>query len=181
MTTGAQGDDFDIGKAIFDQLKELPTERQQRILRWVSEALGVPANTVVTPPPHATGVQNSPVPAHVVSVPGTPINDIKTFIASKSPKSDQQFAAAVAYFYRFEAHPAERRNSIDSKLLQEATRLVGRNRFSNPLNTLNNTKKAGYVDSTAPGEFAINSVGENLVAMTLPSSGENTSQQARKK
>lgn len=181
MTTNAQGEDFDIGKAIFDQLKELPTDRQQRILRWVSEALGVPANAIATPTPQVIGVQNPPMPAQAVPAPGTPVNDIKTFIASKSPKSGQQFAAAVAYFYRFEAPLAERRNSIDAKLLQEATRLAGRNRFSSPLNTLNNAKKAGYLDSTAPGEFTINSVGENLVAMTLPSNGEASSQQSKKK
>jgi hypothetical protein len=180
MTTNAQAEDFDIGKAIFDQLKELSFERQQRVLRWVSEALGIPASTTVTQPPQDIGIQNPLLPAQVVSAPGTPTTDIKTFIASKSPKSDQQFAAAVAYFHRFEAPVAERRNSIDAKLLQEATRLVGRNRFSDPLNTLNNAKKAGYLDSLAPGEFAINSVGENLVAMTLPS-GEILTQQAKKK
>jgi hypothetical protein len=42
MTPQGHTDDFDIGKAIFDQLKDLPADRQQRVLRWVSEGLGVP-------------------------------------------------------------------------------------------------------------------------------------------
>ena len=181
MTTSAQAEDFDIGKAIFDQLKELPPERQQRVLRWVSEALGAPVTTVATQSPQVMSVQNPPLSTQAVSAPGSPTNDIKTFIASKSPKSDRQFAAAVAYFYRFEAPQAERRDSIDGKRLQEATRLVGRNRLKKPLDTLNNAKKAGYLDSPTPGEFVINSVGENLVAMTLPSNGETLAQQAKKK
>lgn len=181
MTPSAQAEDFDIGKAIFDQLKELPLERQQRILRWVSEALGVVVSPAATQSPPVTIVQNPPLSTQVVSVSGTPATDIKTFIASKSPKSDRQFAVTVAYFYRFEAPPAERRNSIDGKLLQEATRLVGRNRLTKPSDTLHNAKKAGYLDSLTPGEYAINSVGENLVAMTLPNDGETLPPKAKKK
>lgn len=41
MTTHVQSDDFDIAKTIFDQLKDLPAERQQRVLRWIAEGLGV--------------------------------------------------------------------------------------------------------------------------------------------
>ena len=39
MTTAAN--DFDLAKAVADQLKEIEKERQQRILRWVSESLGL--------------------------------------------------------------------------------------------------------------------------------------------
>jgi hypothetical protein len=180
MTTNAQADDFDIGKAIFDQLKELTPERQQRIIRWVSEALGVPASTITPQAPPLVGVHNPTIPAHFVSAQET-YTDIKTFVASKSPKSDQQFAATVAYFYRFAAPPAERRDSIDSNALQEATRLAGRNRLASPITTLNNAKRSGYLDSLSPGDFTINTVGENLVAMTLPGSGEIQVQKTRKK
>jgi len=69
MTTNAQAEDFDIAKAIFDQLKELPPERQQRVLRWVSEVLGAPASTIVTQPPQVMGIQNPPVQAQIVSAP----------------------------------------------------------------------------------------------------------------
>ena len=43
----------------------------------------------------------------------------------------------------------------------------------------NNAKGAGYLDCTSRGEFTINSVGENLVAMTLPG-GADTSTNKRK-
>jgi len=83
-----------------------------------------------------------------------------------------QFATTVAYYYRFEAPAASRRETIDGDTLQEGARLAGRNRLAKPRNTLNNAKSLGYLDSNAPGEFSINSVGENLVAMTLPGTPE---------
>src|SRR5439155_18938021 len=95
--------------------------------------------------------------------------DIKTFIATKKPSKDVQFAAAVAYYYRFEAAPAERKDSIDKDDLQEAARKAGRERFANPLQTLRNAHTLGLLDKgSEKWTFTINSVGENLVAMTLP-------------
>jgi len=180
MTVHAQTDDFDIGKAIFDQLKDLPPERQQRVLRWVAEGLGVPQAAVAAQPIQIAGVNNPPHVPHPGQSGVSSGADIKTFIANKTPKSDQQFAAAVAYYYRFEAPPAERRESIDGDLLQEATRLAGRTRLTSPRNTLNNAKGSGYLDSTSPGVFTINSVGENLVAMTLPGGGDAGTRQVKK-
>lgn len=177
MTTHAQSDDFDIAKGIFDQLKDLPPERQQRVLRWIAEGLGV-APAPPAPSSHGTVVPTPPAPSLSSAAGGTGATDIKTFIAAKAPKSDNQFAAAVAYFYRFEAPPAQRRDSINGDALQEAARLAGRRRLGNPRATLNNAKAAGYLDGANPGEFTINSVGENLVAMTLPG-GVDTS--AKKK
>ncbi|HZP92021.1 MAG TPA: hypothetical protein VFB20_03950 [Burkholderiales bacterium] len=176
MTTHAQADDFDVGKAIFDQLKDLPPERQQRILRWVAEGLGTPSV------PLAAALQSSAAakPASSGQLGGSGATDIKSFIGVKAPKSDQQFAAAVAYFYRFEAPPAERRDSINGELLQEAARLAGRKRLTSPRATLNNAKAAGYLDGTSRGEFSINSVGENLVAMALPGGVETAARAVKK-
>lgn len=171
MTPHAHSDDFDIAKGIFDQLKDLPAERQQRVLRWIAEGLGVVAG-VAPPSSYGSGPPTPPAPSLVPGMGGIGGTDIKTFIAAKAPKSDNQFAAAVAYFYRFEAPPAQRRDSINGDALQEAARLAGRKRLAKPRVTLNNAKAAGYLDGGAPGEFAINSVGENLVAMTLPGGGD---------
>lgn len=169
--THAQSDDFDIAKTIFDQLKDLPSERQQRVLRWIAEGLGVVHGVVGT----VTPSQTTPLPQNLIVPPphaASGATDIKSFIASKAPKSDVQFATAVAYFYRFEAPPAAKRDSINGEFLQEAARLAGRTRLTNPRGTLNNAKAGGYLDGAARGEFSINSVGENLVAMTLPGGGE---------
>ncbi len=172
MTVSGQTDDFDIAKAICDQLKDVPPERQLRVLRWVSESLGV---SVLLPAVGVNDASRRSVPPGSIDVhASTGATDIKTFIATKSPKSDNQFAAAAAYFYRFEAPPAERRDAIDAIQLQEAARMAGRKRLGNPRATLNNAKAMGYLDSGSPGEFTINSVGENLVAMTLPGGLESS-------
>lgn len=90
------------------------------------------------------------------------------FVEAKRPKSDVPFAAVVAYYYRFEAAAETRKDSIDVKALQDAARLAGRRRPPTPHATLNSAKNLGYLDSSERGHFRISSVGENLVAMTLP-------------
>jgi hypothetical protein len=167
-------EDFDTAKAVFEKLKDVPADRRRRILTWVAEGLGIDlhgvpaavAAPIVTP---QTQSASAPPSGHP---PQSPAIDIKTFVATKAPKSDVQFAATVAYYYRFEAPPAARRETINGDALQEAARLAGRARLSKPRNTLNNAKAQGYLDGFAPGEFGINSVGENLVAMTLPGNSE---------
>jgi hypothetical protein len=100
--------------------------------------------------------------------------DIKTFIQVKKPRNEVQFAATVAYYYRFEAPHAERKEAIDQETLQDATRRAGRGRFANPLTTLGNAHRLGLLDRGAEkGTFTINTVGENLVAMTLPDTTAN--------
>jgi hypothetical protein len=173
MTTS--GNDFDAAKAVADQLKGIEKERQQRILRWVAESLGLELGVAPAaergPGDKGASTEGSASPhgdthahRHARTV------DIKSFVDVKAPKSDVQFAAVVAYYYRFEAPVETRRESIDAQVLQEAARLTGRRRPPKPLATLNNAKNLGYLDSPERGQFGINSVGENLVAMTLPSS-----------
>lgn len=175
MSSQNDPDDFDIAKTIVSQVKDLPSERKERIFRWVAEIIGLaslaPRPSPATPA-HQVTSSSSPFESPAPGSGGT--RDIKTFITTKEPKGDTQFAAAVAYYYRFEAPTAQRRDTINANLLQEATRLAGRSRLTNPLNTLNNVKRSGYLDSSSPGEFAINSVGENLVAMTLPGGAQNS-------
>jgi hypothetical protein len=173
MATESQTDDFDIGKAIFEQLKELSPERQERILRWVAEALGRRVAAIGIPGSPSGPVGASPTDART--------SDIKSFVAAKAPQSDNHFAAAVAYYYRFEAESSLRRDSIDAGTLQDAARLAGRKRLANPRATLNNAKSVGYLDAAARGEFSINSVGENLVAMALPGGTSPISRAPRKK
>jgi hypothetical protein len=124
-----------------------------------------PQAPYIPPPPPAAGTSTS----------------IKAFIAEKRPRSDVQYAAAVAYYYRFEASEAEKKEQIGSDDLQESTRKAGRERFANPLQTLSNAHKLGLLDrGSERGTFLINSVGENLVAMTLPD-GEPVKKVAKKR
>jgi hypothetical protein len=109
-------------------------------------------------------------------MPDTPISattqrlrDISAFLQEKRPSSDNQFAAAVAYYFAFEAPANERKSEITASDLQQAARLSGRERLKRPIYTLHNASKRGYLDKArARGSFRINTVGENLVAMAMP-------------
>jgi len=177
----ADTNDFDAAKTICDQLSGMEKDRQQRILRWVAESLDLVLH-VRTASHDTTSKPGAQADAEPVVAPPVQARspDIKTFVESKKPKSDVQFATVVAYYYRFEASPSTRRETITSDVLQEATRFCARERFKSPIMTLNNAKNQGYLDSPSKGEFTINSVGENLVAMALPG-GEAAADGKRRK
>jgi hypothetical protein len=92
-----------------------------------------------------------------------------------------QFAATVAYYFAFEAPTEERKESITADDLQDACRQVGRHRLSSPIKTLLNAHASGLLDKAGErGAYKINTVGENLVAVTLPV-GSSTSGTKRPK
>ena len=158
-------DEFDALRTIVKTLEGFGTDDQSRILRWAAEKLSLsqpmhPGSTTDTPAqpatPSGTGKQAAPT-------------DIKSFVAQKKPKNDSQFAAVVAYYHRFEA--PEKKNSITQADLLEACRLAVYTRPPAPGQTLRNAVNAGLLDREDRGAYAVNSVGENLVAVTLPGDG----------
>lgn len=168
-----EDNDFDVAKKVADLLKPLGRERQQKILRWVGESFDV----TITPAATSPAVNQPAIPGALASSQMTTqlrATNIKSFVDSKSPKSDNQFAAVVAYYYAFEAPADERHDTITAELLRDAARLAQRKRLGTPSVTLAHAKSRGYLDAVDRGQYRINSVGENLVAMTLPSSGPIT-------
>lgn len=101
-------DDLDAVRTIVDTLKGFATEDQQRILRWVAEKFNFPqlpqSLSQTTPLSPRPGSESSPAMNRYpgAQAPGAAI-DIKTFVAEKKPRNDVQFAATVAYYYRFES------------------------------------------------------------------------------
>lgn len=178
---------FDAAKSIVDALIALDKPSQALAMKFAAETLGLQlAPQSHQPPPSASPLTSPSTTPHGGGA--THSTDIKQFTAAKAPKTDQQFAAVVAYFYRFEAPASERRETIDKQTLVEAARLAGRRRPGDATFTLNNAKNSGYLDSVGSGQFQINSVGENLVAMALPSenadsgkSRSSTKKSAKKK
>jgi hypothetical protein len=171
--------EFDAAKIIVETLNKLDKAQQERALRFASESLGLQSaspkqsSSVIAPAPHI-GSGSSPQPQ-----PQGRATDIKQFTTSKAPKSDQQFATVVAYYYRFEAPAEQRRETINAEVLSDAARLVVRKRPTRF--ALTNAKNQGYLDSAGAGEYRINTVGENLVAITLPGTGgEKGPRKARK-
>jgi len=145
---------------------------QERIIRWVTESLDLVAPPNVSPgnPPAATHIVPQ-INAQPPQTSSTRSKDIKTFVNEKNPKNDVQFAAVVAYYYRFECPQADRKDVLVPKDLDDAGRLARGYSFKNSRTTLGNAVKLGYFDRAGNGSYKVNAVGENLVAMTLPSGG----------
>ena len=160
-------DDFEAVRAIVTALQPFPRDDQERILRWAREKIGLSAAPPTPLQPHVPPPVSGLPPA-TQTAPSTATN-IKSFIVEKSPKSDTHFAATVAFYYQFQAPDGQRKEAITSGDLQDATRLAGRARLKNPINTLANAVRDGLLNRAERGTFKLNSVGENLVAMTLPS------------
>lgn len=162
--SGKDLDDLEAVRQVADALKPFDAKAQERILRWAREKLGLaiepaaPALAAAAPPPPAGGHAGDPARP----------KDIKSFVQSKNPQSDNQFAATVAYFYRFEAPEAERKTTVTAEDIQDATRKAGVGRLNKPGQTLLNAHGQGYFDKAERGHYALSTVGENLVAMALP-------------
>jgi len=166
-------DDIDALRAITNSLEGFAQEDQNRILRWAGEKLGLSISPPITPPPPGLPPSLSPPPPGPGLPAGTP-TDIKSFVALKKPKNDLQFAAIVAYFNRFEA--TEKKEILTTDDLLQACRLANYPRPARPGQTLLNAVNSGLLNKADRGTFAINSVGENLVAVTLPGDGTGDTQ-----
>lgn len=162
MTTTPIPDEFDALRTIVKTLETFGAEDQNRILRWAAEKLdlGQPQRSVAPMTP-------SPAPDPQPEPPRA--TDIRSFVALKKPKNDTQFAAVVAYYYRFES--SEKKESITRADLLDACRKTNYKRPPAPDQTLRNAVNAGLLDKAERGAFSVNSVGENLVAVTLPGDG----------
>lgn len=173
-TSPKKKDNLEAARIIRDALQGFAPEEQKKILRWAAESLGI--NSVSSAPPAPSRVQQvspTPPPPPQPEAPKSPgpnaTNNIKSFVDEKQPQTDIQLATTIAYFYRFEAPEAERKEEIDATFLRDACRLAGRpGQLKKPLATLNNAQAKGLLDRGDRGKFSINSVGENLVGMTLP-------------
>ncbi|MEJ0029732.1 MAG: hypothetical protein WDO15_04900 [Bacteroidota bacterium] len=124
----AKPDDLDAIRTIVQTLEPFDQNERSRIIRWASEKLGMPVSNQSNPPPSGIdSLKSDPNPQ--ISSSGSN-KDIKTFLAEKAPKSDNQLAAAVAYYYRFEATEGKRKSSITKDDLNDACRQGGIKRLS---------------------------------------------------
>lgn len=171
-------DDFEAVRLVIEALEPFDPKERERIIRWAAEKLGM-----ATPAPVSAGsaaLSLAPQAATTpLSISGA--KDIKSFVLQKNPRSDNQMAAVVAYFHHFEAPPAGRKESIGKEDLIDACRKSDRKRPARPEQVLVNTYHAGLLDKGGTaGQYRLNSVGENLVAMVLPEQRTSKSSAPRK-
>ncbi|MCI0621147.1 MAG: hypothetical protein L0387_05660 [Acidobacteria bacterium] len=171
-------DDLSAVRSLIEALKPFDASDQERIIRWAREKLGLAPAPEAKGPKATPAVIGTPIPLSSTSASATPdrpgVRDVRTFVEAKTPKNDKEFAATVAYYYQFEAPPENRKTGINAEDLREACRLAQRPRLQNPGQTLRNALHTGYFDRNDEGNYVLNSVGENLVAMTLPGGERKT-------
>lgn len=174
-------DDLEAVRVISSTLSVFDAETQDRIIRWARERLGLKATPQYKPEfGAAAAAEATPVHTAQIELPSAR-GDLRSFVEEKNPRTDIQFAATIAYFYRFEAATEDREEEIDAKILLNACRLAGRERLVSALKTLQNAKQRGLLDGgSETGKFTINTVGENLVAMTLPNGPGGTVDESTK-
>ncbi len=158
--------DLEAVRKIIEAVGEVAPAERERVLRWAAEKLGLAPPAAGGPAP-ATSSLAPPRP----EIPEGPGQDIRSFIAAKAPNSDVQRAVTVAYFLQFLAPGPQRREAIGADDLREGCRRAGIPQPKSAIQALNNALAMGYLDRAGRGVFRVNAVGENLVAMTLPSAG----------
>jgi hypothetical protein len=178
---GSITDDLDALKQIVAALEPFEQNDKERIIRWACEKFGIQFHQQQMTIAKSEGNENvaiSQLPRRIdESLPGT---DIKSFVNSKSPKSDNQFTAVVAYYYQFVAPANLKKDALSGEDLREAIRQVNWHRVEDPGKTIRNAAQAGLFDKSGDrGAYRLNHVGENLVAMTLPEGGASRSAQKR--
>jgi hypothetical protein len=117
----ATPDDLEAVRSVVAALQGFASPDQERILRWAREKLGLTSATATKEPDSIAPSQVDPKPAMPTAI--GKLLDIKTFIDLKNPQTDSQFAAAVAYFYRFEAPEPQRKASITSPSFEHQCRV----------------------------------------------------------
>jgi hypothetical protein len=169
-------DKFEATRIVTETIQEFDPKDQAMIFRWAAETLGLPEPFAGPGIVGARSISASTQTASSQLPGGVVAPDIQSFVKTKNPRSDVQFAATVAYYYQFVAPESERKTSISESDLVDACRKVGRERPQKPYFTLNNAFHAGLLDRPEKGSFSLNAVGENLVALTLPGAkkGEET-------
>jgi hypothetical protein len=176
-------DNLEAARTVRDALKGFERGEQEQILRWAAESLGInPQSSAPTPPPRPPQPAVPPAPTDPPA-PNTPtpknVKDVAQFVDDKNPKTDIQLATTILYYYRFEAPENERKDDMSAEELRDALRKAGKpGELTKPAKTLANAHQSGFLDRGERGRFSINTVGENLVGMTLP--GKATKKAATK-
>ena len=171
-------DVFDAARQVAEILDPFDNSDRERIVRWAREKVGMAAPAAAEAPRVAiTTPMTSSMPASGSVQP----QDIRAFIEAKNPKNDTQLAAVVAYFNRFVS--PERKDTVTTEDLVDACRKAVRRQPKRVAQTLVNAYQAGVFDKVDRGHYTLNSVGENLVAISLPErdgSGEPTAASRKK-
>jgi hypothetical protein len=96
--------------------------------------------------------------------------DIRSLKEQKKPTSAIEMATLVAYYLRHEAPEDEQKAEVGAEDLEKYFVQAGYPLPAEKKYTLQNAKRAGYVENASRGKYKLNSVGHNLIVHGLPRS-----------
>lgn len=160
---------------VLNSLEGLSDPARARVVKYVTDALGIEVGQSSASPP-------SPATPPITPVDQVPplieqeraVNDIRSLKESKQPATANQMAAVAAYYLSELAPPDEKSETIDAAELERLFKQAGFPMPGRLSNTLPNATAAGYFDKTGDaGRYKLNPVGYNLVVHSLPGGGES--------
>jgi hypothetical protein len=169
-----------LGSAIdgmIEAISSLEEKDQQVAINAVCIHLGlsvpfqreIPGNSMTPPPPGGV----TP-PTHSIPLGGQMgRTDIRSFKEQKQPSSAREMACIVAFYLENLAPADETKTAISTSDITKYFKQAGYPLPSAIDQLLKDAKTAGYLDSGERGTYKLNPVGHNLVAHTLPRSGNS--------
>jgi hypothetical protein len=152
-------------ESVLTALAPLDEETRRRVLAYVHLRFGGVIDA--TAEGHATPGPRHEVLSHEGELPAA-ITDVRTLKDKKQPKSAVEMAVLVAYYVSEVAQPPERKSTIGTADINKYFKQANFRLPTQPSVTLHRAKNAGYLDTSARGEYSINPVGHNLVTHGLP-------------
>jgi hypothetical protein len=169
---------------IIKAIEPLDKEERIRVLNSISQLIGASKSPEKNNLEESNQLQteNSLEPMSGDGLVNKPCIDIRTLTQTKSPKTSMHMAAVVAYYLQEIAPQNECTDTIGKeeiiKYFKQASFKLPK---GDPMNTLHNTKNAGYLDPAGNGRFKLNPVGYNLVAHSLPVKNDVAHQKKQKR
>ena len=154
---------------VLGALDPLDPDVRVNVLDYVVRRLKIQFAPSAAPPGQHPSEEPRPSPVES-SVPAPGIH-IEKFKDQKNPKSANEMAALVAYYFANLAPEPQRKATVNSKDIETYFKIAN---FPLPREirvTLQNARNAGYFDSVGDGEYRLNAVGHNLVVHNLPRAG----------
>lgn len=162
-------------KTIAEALQPLDVEARRRALSYAMQHLNLsaPFTPSVRPteqPAQVEALANRSVAAGQSFAQSGRVVDIRSLKEQKKPTSDIEMATLVAYYLRHEAPEDEQKAEVGAEDLEKYFVQAGYPLPAEKKYTLQNAKKAGYVENASRGKYKLNSVGHNLIVHGLPRS-----------
>lgn len=168
MPDTAQDPELNAIQEIIKTLEPLNADARQRVIAYVFQRLGFAFEPQIAPASRAELSRSASTDLDSVKEESPAVIDIRTLKEQKSPSTDSEMAAVVAY-YLSEIAPSDLRKEtlskrdIDNYFKQAKYPLPKESKF-----TLPNGAKAGYLDALGNGQYRLNPIGFNLVVHGLP-------------